>query len=428
MTVMLAPKIAQSPITADGLIYDWNLVESVRPIAKAGRILFFDETLRDGIQSPSVKDPSIEDKLRVLHLMDALGIDAADLGLPGAGPRAVEDVTRLTREIVDQRLAILPGAAARTHINDVRPIVEVSQRVGRPIEVLAFLGSSPIRQYAESWDLERMTTMAREAIAFAVKEGLPVSFVTEDTIRSRPETLDKLFRAAIDAGATRLVLCDTVGHATPDGTMALIRFARAVIASMGLTGQIGLDWHGHNDRGMALVNAIHALEAGVDRLHGTGLGIGERVGNTSMDQMLFNLKLLECIDNDLTRLLDYCRAVSEACDWPIARNYPLAGSDAFRTATGVHAAAIIKAERKGDEWLADRIYSGVPAGMFGKAQEIEVGHMSGASNVQYWLAKRGIAFDEGLVQHVLDQAKRTNHTLAEPEILAAVAAYAQAPR
>jgi 2-isopropylmalate synthase len=380
-------------------------------------VLFFDESLRDGIQCPSVVDPSIEDKLEILHLMDSLGIQWADIGLPGAGARAVSDVTRITEEIVKCGLAIQPSAAGRTHINDIKPIVEISQKTGRALEVMAFLGSSPIRQFAENWDVERMIRMTVEATEFAVKEGLPVCFVTEDTVRSRPDTLDILFRAAMDSGATRLCLCDTVGHATPDGVRTLVKFAQSVVDASGNRERVTLDWHGHNDRGLALVNAIIALEAGADRLHGTGLGIGERVGNTSLDQLMLNLQLLGVIDHDLSNLTAYCHKISNATDVPIPVNYPLAGADAFRTATGVHAAAIIKAQNKGDAWLADRIYSGVPAGEFGCGQKIEVGHMSGASNVIYYLRERNIEPTEERVMRILEFAKGADHTLTETEVL-----------
>jgi 2-isopropylmalate synthase len=285
---------------------------------------------------------------------------------------------------------------------------------------MAFLGSSPIRQYAENWDVDRMVKMTVEAIDFCRQEGLPATFVTEDTIRSRPETLDRLFRTAIDHGATRLTLCDTVGHATPDGVRAIVKFAQSVIAAMGVRKTVLLDWHGHNDRGLALVNAIVALEAGVERLHGTALGIGERVGNTSMDQLLMNLRLLGVIDRDLTRLGDYCDAVSRATRVPVPVNYPLIGADAFRTATGVHAAAIIKAQKKGDTWLADRIYSGVPAGLFGRGQVIELGPMSGLSNVHYWLTARGIDPAPGLAEAIFAVAKASDHTLSDTEIMAII--------
>jgi 2-isopropylmalate synthase len=396
------------------IIYDWNSVEKVAPLAK-GPFSFHDETLRDGIQSPSVTDPRIEDKLQILHLLDELGIDQANIGLPGAGPRAVEDVFALGREIRDARLAIRPACAARTVVADVQAIVDLSQKLGMPIMVMAFIGSSPIRLYAEDWDLQLMLKRSADALDVALKNGLPATYVTEDTTRSRPEVLAALFKNAVDHGAARLCLCDTVGHATPDGIKNLIAFTRSIIASLGV--QVGIDWHGHNDRGLGVTNTIHALEFGADRLHGTILGVGERVGNAALDQVLFNLKLLgELKGRDLQRLLELCRLVAKACRVPIPYNYPLVGEDAFRTATGVHAAAIIKAERKGHAYLADRIYSGVPAGMFGRHQEIEIGHMSGESNVIYWLKSRNIAPEPELVKRIFAAAKRTDHILTEPEI------------
>jgi len=402
------------------LIYDWNSVEKVAPLSPKRRIQFLDETLRDGIQSPSVVDPSIDDKLRLVELANDLGIDTMDIGLPGAGKRAVEDVTTIAEFIKSQRLEVKASCAARTHVNDVQAIIDISQKVGIEIEVLCFIGSSPIRQYAENWDLPRMLQLSADAIDLARKYNLPVAYVTEDTTRSRPEILTKMFTTAVEHGAQRLIVCDTVGHATPDGIKNLLRFTRNVLDGLGRH-DVGIDWHGHNDRGLGVVNSIFAIEYGADRIHGTALGIGERVGNAALDQILLNLKLLgELPDHDLTKLVLWCKTASQATRVPIHPQYPLAGADAFRTATGVHAAAIIKAEKKGDAWLADRIYSGVPAGMFGKEQEIEIGHYSGESNVVYWLKKRGHEPTPELVAAVLGAAKRGNRVLTDDEINAVI--------
>src|SRR3954471_10697268 len=403
---------------AAGLIFDWNEVNRKGRLIPKGYTLF-DETLRDGLQNPSVKDPPIEDKLKILHLMEDLGIHEADVGLPGSSRRAFDDTLRICKEVVDCKMNIKIACAGRTVVGDITPMIEVSQRAGIPVEVYAFIGSSPIRQYVESWDLELIAKRSTEAIDVAVKAGLPVAYVTEDTTRSRPEILTTLFRAAIDHGASRLCLSDTVGHATPDGVRNLIQFTKNVVAGTGA--QIGLDWHGHNDRGLALENAIWAYEYGADRVHGTGLGIGERVGNAQMELLLLNLKLLGQIDGqDLTKLLEYCETIARAVKWEIPINYPLVGRDAFRTATGVHAAAIIKSMAKGDTWLADRIYSGVPAGMIGRAQEICIGFMSGASNVNYWLTSRSIPVDDALVAEILQTAKSQNRIMTDDEILAVV--------
>ena len=403
----------------NAFVFDWNEVNRKGRLTPKN-VTFFDETLRDGLQNPSVKDPSIGEKLEILHLMNDLGIHEADLGLPGSSKRAFDDVLRLCEEIRDCRMKIRVACAGRTVTSDITPMIEIAQKSGVPVEVYAFIGSSPIRQYVEEWDLPLIAKRSTEAVDVAVKAGLKVAYVTEDTTRSRPEVLTTLFKAAIDHGATRLCLSDTVGHATPDGVRNLVQFTRSVVAGTGAK-DIGLDWHGHNDRGLALENALWALEFGADRVHATALGIGERVGNAQMELILLNMKLLgQLEDQDLTKLLEYCKTVARAVGWQVPLNYPLVGQDAFRTATGVHAAAIIKAMPKGDTWLADRIYSGVPAGMFGRRQEICIGFMSGASNVNYWLHERGIDSDEVLVREILQAAKGQATIMTDEEVFAVI--------
>ena len=403
------------------LIHDWNPAGhgALGPLRS---VELDDETLRDGLQNPSVTDPPLEDKLHLLHLMEGLGIHTAAIGLPGAGPRAVRDVTALAREIVEAKLRIRANCAARTVLADVRPIVEISQAVGMAIEVCTFIGSSPIRQYVEGWTLEGMLRTSEEAVTFAVREGLPVMFVTEDSTRARPETLKALYGQAIEWGARRICLADTVGHATPAGTRALVRFVREeIVAPSGE--DVKVDWHGHRDRGYGLANALAAMEAGVDRIHWTALGIGERCGNVEMELLLVNLALEGLHTGDLTGLPEYCEAAARAVGLPIPAGLPVVGRDAFRTATGVHAAAIVKADTKGDTWLADRIYSGIPASMVGRGQEIEVGPMSGLSNVKYWLSARGFdPGDEECCRRIIEAAKRSDHTLTEEEITALVRA------
>lgn len=404
------------------LIYDWNEKDRRGPVLRR-RPKFVDETIRDGLQSPSVQDPTIEQKMELVRLMDRLGIHVVNLGLPGAGKRAQDDVERLARLIVEEKLKIRPNCAARTVAADIQPIIDISQRVGLPIEVTAFIGSSPIRAYAEDWDVDRLAKLTRDAMKLVVDHDLPASFVTEDTTRSHPTTLDRLFRTAIEAGATRLVLCDTCGHATPDGLRNLLNFTKGLLRALDVEETVALDWHGHNDRGHALTLALFALEWGVDRAHGCALGIGERVGNTSMDHMLLNLYLLGQLDpaeHDLSCLMEYVTKTSEWTGVPIHPAYPLAGRDAFRTATGVHAAAVIKAEKRGEQELADKVYSSVPARTFGRRQEIEIGHYSGKSNVVYWLQSHGYEPTDDVVDRVFAAAKAGNRTLTEDEIRALI--------
>lgn len=404
----------EDQLSAKDLLHDWNQEGENRRAA----VELYDESLRDGIQSPSVTDPDIEQKKQLLRLMDKLGIQWADIGLPGAGPRAIEDVKALAETIRDDGLSLRASCAARTLVADVEPIVRISQETGVPIEVMAFIGSSPIRQYVEDWDLPMMRRCVEESIAHAVKAGLPACLVTEDTTRARPETLEDLYRRAMDQGAYRICLCDTVGHATPDGARRLVNWAKEMVVKSGT--HVLVDWHGHNDRGLSIPVTLAAFEEGADRIHGCGLGIGERVGNTPMDQLLVNLHLQGVINQDLTSLEEYCTLISEACQVPIPYNYPVMGRDAFRTATGVHAAAVIKGERKGSRDLADVIYSGVPASLVGRSQVIEISHMSGMSNVQYWLSSRDLPADEAVCNRILQHAKKGNRVLREEEILALV--------
>jgi 2-isopropylmalate synthase len=403
------------------LIYDWN--QNHPPALKpAGPVLLNDETLRDGLQSPSVRDPSITEKIEILHLMEALGIDSLDLGLPGAGLRAVEAVTALAREIVANKMKIRPNCAARTHENDIRPIAEIVQKTGLRIEAATFIGSSPIRRFTENWTDDFLLQTTEKAVKYAVSLGLDSMYVTEDTSRCDPETVKRLYSTAINCGARAIVICDTAGHATPTGAFALVKFViDEVVKPSGE--KIRVDWHGHSDRGLAIANSLAALAAGAHCVHACAVGIGERVGNAQMDQMLVNLKLMGIApwdQQDLTKLKQYCQAVSRATGVPIPANYPVVGDDAFRTATGVHAAAVIKAFKKNDIELANTVYSGVPSHLFGLEQIIDVGPMSGKSNVLFWLERHGIPASDDVVDRIYVRAKSSDHTLSEAEILECV--------
>jgi 2-isopropylmalate synthase len=398
------------------LIYDWNKAGefSFPPV---GKVTIDEETLRDGLQNPSVYDPPIEEKIEILHLMEALGIEMVNIGLPGAGPRAYADAEALAKEIARARMKIRPNCAARTLENDIRPIAEISQRAGIAVEAATFLGSSPIRRLVEDWTVDHLLKTTETAVKFAAAQGLPVMYVTEDTVRTDRETVRRLYTAAIGCGARAVVLCDTVGHATPMGAYNLVKFVcEQVVAPSGEP--IRVDWHGHCDRGLAIANSFAAIAAGANQVHTAANSLGERVGNTPTELMLVNMRLMGMIDRDLSRLKDFCETVARATHTTIPPNYPVIGHDAFRTATGVHAAAIIKAFRKGDPALADIVYSGVPASLFGLEQVIEVGPLSGKSNVIYWLEKRGIAPDEELVTRIYDAAKQASRILTDEEISA----------
>ncbi len=396
-------------MTLDDLINDWN-----GPPSDGGRVpLLNDETLRDGLQSPSVRDPEIADKRDLTHRLARLGVDALNLGCPGAGPKALAAVRALMVEIRDHRLPLSPNVAVRTLESDLEQVAEIQQRAGLPLEAGAFLGSSPVRMDVEGWDLAFLVDTARQAVAFCHRHQVPVMMVTEDTTRARPEVLKAIYTAAMDEGASSICLSDTCGHATPDGVRRLVRFIREEVVG---TRPVRIDWHGHNDRGLALANAIAAFEAGADRLHGTILGIGERCGNVALDQLMINLHLMGFPKGNLTHLPALASRVAELCGTTIPANYPVLGRDAFRTGTGVHAAAIAKALHRGDVELADAVYSGVPAALVGRRQEIEIGPMAGHSNVIFWLELNGFDPNPARVERILRAAKDSPRILTEAEI------------
>lgn len=416
--------VMSSPALANGIIYDWNVAED----AASGRFVpveLMDDTLRDGLQNPSVTDPEVSDKLELLGLMAELGIGTAGIGLPASSDRAFEHCLCICREIVRGHLCIQPVAAARTLERDVARVAELAQRSGVAVEAHAFVGLSPIRALIEEWDLEVIQRNTTRAIDLAVREGLSVAFIAEDATRSRPEVLFELFRVAVDHGARRVCLCDTVGHIAPWGVRRLVERTKAHLATLGT--DVALDWHGHNDRGLGLANGLEALRAGVDRVHGTALGIGERVGNTPMELLLLNLKLSGMFENhDLGALSRYCHTAARSLGWEIPVSYPIVGRDAFRTATGIHAAAIAKAEARGDTELAELVYSSVPASLFGRTQAICIGHQSGRSNVEHWLRARGFEPEPSLVQAVLERAKQARGVVKDEEVLEIVQSYLRA--
>lgn len=399
------------------LTFDWNRADQERPTPAPALL---DETLRDGLQSPSARNPSADEKVEILHLMEACGIEHVDLGLPGAGGREAADVARLAREIRDQRLRLQPNCAARTRLEDVQAVLEVVQRTGQPIEVCCFIGASPVRRAVEGWSVDWMERQVAAALEKVVEEGLPATFVTEDTTRTDPPTLGRLFRTAVGHGATRLVLTDTVGHATPAGVVSLVRFTRALLRSFGAD-TVGLDWHGHNDRGLALALTLQAWEEGVDRLHGTCLGVGERVGNAPIDTLVVNLKLAGSIDRDLRAVREYVERTARLLGVEVPASHPVFGRDAFRTATGVHAAAIVKALHAGRTDLADRVYAPLSAAEVGRGQVVEIGHYSGRANLRAWLVEHRLEPSEERIEALWDLAKASSTTLSEEQVLAYLA-------
>ena len=407
------------------LIYDWNVIDyeiNRNPANHPHDLWFDDETLRDGLQSPSARNPTIEEKKELLTYMEKLGIQKVDLGLPGAGPFHREHINAMLSHIIENDFEIRPGAAVRTLMQDIEPLVEMQENHGISIQASAFLGTSPIRQYTEGWTMDKLISTMEKAVSYAVENEVPVMFVTEDTTRSNPDDVKAIYHRAMELGVRRLCVCDTCGHVTPNGVKKLLNFIDEEVIKDGgyKRHEIEVNWHGHQDRGLGVANNIAAVEAGADVIHGTALGVGERAGNAPLDQTLVNLKLMGVIDNDLTLLDEYTRTANKYIEVPLPRNYPVFGDDAFETGTGVHASAVIKAMRKGDDWLADRVYSGVPAGDFGLKQVIRIGHMAGRSNIIWWLEQNGYEVSDELVSHLFEIAKSQRRNMLDSEVENAV--------
>ncbi len=398
------------------LLYSWDPTPRGETSTPHRRIQIDDETLRDGLQAAYVqRAPTVEERLQLVRHMTSLGVDTFNVGLPVTGPN-VAMITALLKEVDVEGLQIEANVACRTVVSDIEPVAGIVQATGRPVEVCAFIGSSTIRHYAEGWDWQRILTSIRDAVSFGVGEKLNVSFVTEDTARAHPDRLYEMFDVAVEAGATRLILCDTVGSANPATVTKLVESILSLIAWKGWH-HIEIDWHGHNDRGLGLINALTAVAAGVNRIHTTALGVGERAGNVPTELFLVNMLLEKMDGRDLKDLPNYVRYASEILGLPIPVNYPGFGSGVFTTQTGVHAAAVEKARKTGDTWLTDSVYSGVPAGVIGRRQDVVVGPMSGKSNVTGFCEANGLIIPSTeQISEILARARSTGRILSMDEV------------
>ncbi|GAA3600536.1 hypothetical protein [Kribbella ginsengisoli] len=374
-------------------------------------VTFFDETLRDGIQAPGVATPTVDQKIELMELIHRTGIRAADLGYPGSSPAALSECHEMAASAAPDMAVCFAG---RTHPTDVRAICEIAQRSGRPVDAYIFIGVSPIRQYVEEWDADFIMRTIRAAGRECQRGGAEFVLVLEDAVRCTREVLSAIFAVALDIGVGRLALCDTVGAAAPAAAADLIRWTAEYFTSRDHA--VALDWHGHNDRGLALANSMAALAAGCDRVHGTILGVGERAGNTAIDQLIVNSWLDGGRQYDLQALSEYGTYASEVLRFDVPSNYPALGRDVFKTSAGIHAAAILKAHEKQDEEAKDSVYSSIPARLLGREQEVVIDSSAGASNVKYWLAVRGLQADDAAIRQVLTAAKSQRHPMNDEEV------------
>jgi 2-isopropylmalate synthase len=382
---------------------------------------FFDETLRDGLQAPYVRGLTLEQKLTMVDHMVRSGVRSADLGFPGSSPAALAECAAIAKSVAASGYPLVQGYAGRTHGSDIRAICELAQAASVPVEAYIFIGVSPIRQYVEQWDPGLIQQKVRKSVSQCRRDGVEFVLVLEDAVRCTPEVLRRVYDVAVDSGIRRVTLCDTVGAALPNGTESLIAWSNSYFDYR--EHQVGLEWHGHNDRGLALINSLTALALGCERVHGTILGIGERAGNASLDQLMVNAHLDEHARYDLTALREYSEYAGSVLGVGIPDNYPAMGRAVFQTSAGVHASAIMKAHERGNAQIKDAVYSSVPASLFGREQEVLIDASSGASNVRYWLLVNGYDHDgrDDAIEHVLARAKASRCPLSDEEIRRIVA-------
>jgi 2-isopropylmalate synthase len=396
--------------------FNWNNLRIEAPLQKlpySGTI--FDETLRDGLQAPYVHAITPEQKLSIVDHMVRCGVRSADLGFPGSGPAAQRECAKIAKYIVANGYPLQQAYAGRTHPADIHAICEIAQEAGVGVDAYIFIGVSPIRQYVEDWNIALIQSNIRKSVAECEREGVEFVLVLEDTVRCTPEVLERVYDVAIDTGVRRVTLCDTVGAALPSGTASLIHWSNYYFSYHGHP--VTFEWHGHNDRGLALINSLTALALGCDRVHGTILGVGERAGNAALDQLMINTHLDRHGRYDLTALRDYCEHAASALGVSIPQNYPAMGRDVFKTSAGVHASAIMKAHEKGNTSVKDAIYSSVPASLLGRGQEVLIDASSGANNVKYWLTINGYRKDNAdAIKKVLIMAKAGHGPLSDDQI------------
>lgn len=392
------------------LLYQWE-----QPVG-GKTVLVDDETLRDGLQDPSCRQPSCEAKKEYLHLIAELGVQAVDLGMPAASPQVEQEVEALLREIATWSLGLAANCAVRTLERDVLTCAAISHRVGFPLEVMLFLGFSSLRRTVEGWDRDFLLRKLELIVRLAVREGLSVTFVAEDASRTSPGDLEAAVLCAVRAGVSRICLADTTGVLSPRGAEKLVAFTRTTLRDYGFQA-VQLDWHGHNDRGLGLACALAAAGAGATRLHGTLLGVGERAGNPPLEQLLLNLHLLGFLQVPEGKLVPNLLRAADLLGLTVPPKAPVLGELAFATATGVHASAIFKAKELGCPDFQELVYNPFPPSWLGTSQRVLIGPYSGSANVRYWLLEHGLPVDPAVVKAILAAAKKKPMVLPDQEIL-----------
>lgn len=391
---------------SENLFFDWG--HSLQVPFPA----ILDATLRDGIQGILTRYPSLDEKLHLVDLLLSLGVHEFEIGMPVVGLKHKQESIAVAAHIFKQCPDARVICLARTKIDDVIAVAEVAQAVGCHIGCALFVGSSPIRRRVEGWSIVDLVNWTAQAVRFAVHEGLAVSLACEDATRSEPETLRNLYLTAIEHGASRVVIPDTVGICSTDSTRRIVEFFRDQITD-GDT--IPIDWHGHNDRDLGVANAVAAANAGATCIHTTVLGIGERCGNVPLEPLLVHLATHETYQWNLSILPQLAEYASKIFDDPIRSRYPIIGQNAFATAAGTHGAALYKATQRRDSQLAANVYAGADPRSFGREVQVFVGPMSGVANVKWKAQELGVSLKPNSEEDILLVAKERDKILTDQE-------------
>lgn len=405
-----------SDLHESALVYDWNMTDADAPLARGVRVI--DETLYEAVHAASAL-PDAGAISELLRCMPAIGI--SEVGLGALSASTLPEIVRRARLIAEERLPLAPACVVDAVSTEVDRVAHVLDASGGRLTVTLLVQASSLQQRALGQAPDRALADLEGALEAAARCGADSALLLHDAGRAHPAPLRRIVNAALGHGVERVCLWDSAGRTSPRGAGRLVAFMRRVAAERDALIQVG--WFGRNDRDLALASALEARRRGADALHATALGLGHGAGCVPIDLLLANLLLLEVIDSDLSALKQYCDLAARAFGFSIPASYPVFGGDAFRTATGVHAAAIIKARDKGDHWLADRVYSSVPAGLFGLHQIIDVGPMSGESNAVAWLRHHGFTPQPELVKRIIARAKASKATLTAEEMREEIQAF-----
>ena len=392
------------------LLTDWNEKKTF----KNKSIVIEDDTLRDGLQSALLRIPNYFEKKELVTLAHASRIKYVMLGFPGASEDAYHECRLLVQFIRDMQWPLVPRLLGRANQSDMAAICRLQEETGVPLQADFFINICALRLKVEGWNLATITQMIHQASEQLDRHGVSYSISLEDATRSDTSIIEKMLCTIVNTKAIAIVLCDTVGACLPSGVANLLRFVKKTIAAH--NSHIFQWWHGHNDRGLALANALCALDHGIDGISGTFLGIGERSGNICIEQIMLHLNQYYGSAYCLDSARQYCSLLSRYTEYTMPINQPLFGNQSFTTTAGTHIRALEKAKRFGTG-AHDLLYSSVAAHDLGRQQQIMLGPMSGRSAVKSVLEQIGESYDEKKISTLFNYFKKIQKPITVQEFI-----------